>query len=152
METWQNIVLLLTAIYSLSGLYFGYLHSKFKKNVFGLTPAYYLIGAFVWGDAVIFGIFWFLASLVVYMLQDWTLFLLTFSLFWVVRSVGETMYWFLQQFSTVIRHKPETSQFHDIFHNDSIWFVYQIFWQCMTVISLVCSLYFAQHWLTSLFK
>ena len=136
------------ALYSLSGLYYGLLQSKLKRNVFGLSQFYLPLGAFVWGDAAVFGAFWVLLSLTAYFYQSWTLFLLMHSLFWVVRSVGETIYWFLQQFSTVIRHKPETSRLHHIFHDDSIWFIYHIFWQCITVISILFTIYFACEFVT----
>jgi len=47
---------------------------------------------FVWGDAVIFGLFWTVALIVAWVLKDWYLFLLIVSVFWVVRSLGETIY------------------------------------------------------------
>ncbi|HCR81412.1 MAG: hypothetical protein UY13_C0002G0424 [Candidatus Pacebacteria bacterium GW2011_GWB1_47_8] len=123
---------------------------KTKQNAFGLTPRLTLIGAFVWGDAVIFGLFWTLVSIVVLFLNDWLLFWLIMSLFWVVRSVGETIYWFNQQFSTLDRNPPKHMKGYSIFQNDSIWFVYQIIWQCVTVVSLVFAVYFGWLWLQSL--
>jgi hypothetical protein len=120
---------------------------KHKQNPFGLTYPLVFIGSFVWGDAVIFGLFWTLASLVTWWLKDWNLFLLIVSLFWVVRSLGETIYWLNQQFSSLNRNPIQALPLIHIFHNDSIWFVYQIIWQCTTVISVIFSIYFAWAWL-----
>ena len=148
----QKIFLLCFAFFNLI-VFFKALHEcKVKKNAFGLTPPLTLIGAFVWADAVVFGLFWTLISLVSWWLDDWLLFLLIVSLFWVVRSVGETIYWFNPQFSTIDRNPPEKHLFYFIFQNDSVWFVHQIIWQSITVISLVASLYFGWAWLQALPK
>ena len=104
------------------------------------TFTLFIFGIFVWGDATVFGIFWFLASITTLLLNDWILFLLVFSVFWVVRSLGETIYWFNQQFSKVIQWPPEKLPFFKFFHNDSIWFVYQIVNQCITVVSIIVSI------------
>lgn len=120
---------------------------KNKKNAFGLTPRLGWMGAFVWGDAVVFGLFWAMVSLAVLFLQDWLLFWLIASVFWLVRSVGETIYWFNEQFATVHRNPPKSLRGYFLFHNDSIWFVYQIIWQCTTVVAVIASLYFAKLWL-----
>jgi hypothetical protein len=123
--------------------------TKNKKNPFGLTHFLTVEGIFVWADAVIFAPFWIIAS-ILGLIFGWTLFLLIVSLFWLVRSFGETIYWFNQQFSTLERNPPKSLMFHDIFHNDSIWFVYQIFWQCVSVFAIISSLYFARAWILTL--
>jgi hypothetical protein len=120
-----------------------------KKNAFGETPLLYLLGMYVWGDATVFGIFWGFAAIVTLFFQDFVLFLLIVSLFWLVRSVGETIYWFNQQFSTIVRYDVQRLPAKRIFHNDSVWFVFQIMNQCLTVITIITSLYLAKVWLTS---
>jgi hypothetical protein len=85
--------------------------------------------------------------LVTWWLNDWLLFWLIVSVFWAVRSWGETIYWLNQQFSTIERNPPKKHILYPIFHNDSVWFVHQIIWQCVTVISIVVSLYFGRLWL-----
>lgn len=147
MEFWQKAFLIGFTAVSLIGLVRSLYECKKKKNPYGVTYFYRLFGAFVWADLVVFSAFWILASLISYVLHSWVLFLLFIAMFWVVRSVGETQYWFHQQFSTIQRNPPEKFWFHKIFHNDSVWFVYQIFWQCVTVISVILSLYLIKLWL-----
>lgn len=126
----------------------GCLESR-KKNALGLTYLLRPFGAFVWADMVIFGAFWILAGLLSLFFADWVLFLLIVSLFWLVRSVGETMYWFQQQFSPIKRNPPEKMIIYRFFRNDSVWFVYQIFWQCLTVFFIITSLYVGKVWLSA---
>lgn len=147
METWQ-VAVLIFSFFTLAGFAKGMFESK-KGNSFESAGVFNLIGAFVWGDAVVFGLFFSFFSLVSIMLKDFLLFWLGISLFWLVRSVGETVYWLNQQFSTINRNPPEKLLFHKLFKNDSIWFVYQIFWQCLTVAFLLSSIYLAKLWFKS---
>ena len=147
MLNWQKYILITLSIFSLVGAIKGFLECKNKKNAYGKAELFSLIGAFVWGDVVIFGIFWFLISLVILFLKNWILFLVILSLFWVVRSLGETIFWFNQQFSNKILYPPEKLHFYKVFRNDSVWFIYQIIWQCVTVVSLLFLIYFTTIWL-----
>jgi hypothetical protein len=150
MFTPQQFFLLLFTLSNLF-VFFKALHEcKTKKNAFGLTPWLNPIGAFVWGDAVVFSLFWALVSLVTWWRSDGLLFWLIVSVFWVVRSWGEAVYWFNQQFSTIERNPPKQHFLYGIFHNDSVWFVHQIIWQCALVVAIIASLYFGQLWLTTL--
>lgn len=151
MNSWQNILVLLYAFINLLVFFKGFYESKYKKNAYGLTRPLFFLGIFAWGDGVIFGLFWTITSVVTLILKDWYLFLLTVSVFWVVRSVGETIYWFNQQFSvkTYDWNKPENLPWHSVFHNDSVWFIHQIVWQCTTVVSVIFSIYIASLWLGS---
>jgi hypothetical protein len=126
----------------------GFYETKYRKNAYGVTRPLYILGMFVWGDAVIFGLFWAFSSLIALYLKDWYLFLLIVSVFWVVRSLGETIYWFNQQFSKINRNPPEKLPCYSIFQNDSIWFAHQIGWQCVTVAALIFTIYFAHLWLS----
>ena len=143
---WQKIIVIIWGLFSLALSLKGFYESYDKKNVYGLTPYLSPWGIFVWGDAVIFGIFWTLVSVAVLILKDWILFLLIISVFWVVRSFGEAIYWLNQQFSTINRNPPEKLMFYKLFKNDSVWFIYQIFWQSITVVSLIFTIYFAKIW------
>lgn len=149
MENWQKIFVFLWGLSAFISSIKGFVECNNKKNAFGLTPFLNIFGAYVWGDAVIFGIFWTIVSAATLLLNDWILFLLIISVFWVVRSFGETIYWFNQQFSTIKRNPPENFWFYKYFHNDSVWFIQQITHQCITVISIIFSIYFAHLWLTS---
>lgn len=153
MNFWQQTIVLIYALISLVVLLKGFYESKNKKNAYGLTPHLAFLGVFAWGDAVVFGAFWIISSIISWVLKDWYLFLLIISIFWVVRSLGETIYWFNQQFSSKIYewNRPENLAFHHIFHNDSIWYIYQISWQCITIISTIFSIYFTSLWINRLF-
>lgn len=133
----------------LVGSFEGYRRCRYKKDNLGWDGIFTIYGAFVWADIVIFGVFWAVASIIVLLINDWILFLLLFSIFWVVRGLGETIYWFNQQFSTVIRYSPKSDHFLvKIFQdNYTIWFVLQICMQCITVIAVIFSIYFAKLWL-----
>jgi hypothetical protein len=149
MNKWQQIIVIVYGVINFLVFIKGFYESKHKKNAYGLTPYLFFLGVFVWGDAVIFGLFWTISSLVSFLLHDWFLFLLTVSVFWITRSLGETIYWFNQQFSDKKNawNEPKNLLFHSVFHNDSIWFIYQIMWQCVTVISVIFSIYFVKLWI-----
>ena len=147
MQQWQQWILVFWLLFSVTGFIKGITESKNKKNAFGGAHIYNLIGAFVWGDAVVFGLFWVLVSVICIYLNDWTLFLLVTSVFWLVRSAGEAIYWFNQQFSTIDRNPPKKFWFYRYFHNDSVWFVYQIFWQCVLVVAIIFTIYFTNIWI-----
>ena len=149
MELWQSIVVAIYGISSFIGTIKGLRECISKKNPYGIAYPYHVIGAFVWGDAVIFGFFWTGFAITSLLLNDWLLFLLALSLFWVVRSLGESIYWLNQQFSPINRNPPEKLLFHKVFPSDSIWFIYQVFWQCATVTFLLLSLYVGSLWLHS---
>jgi len=142
----MHFFLIFFAIYALSAFIFGLQQCR-QHQAYTLTPFLNPLGAFVWGDAVVFGLFWFLVSLISLLLQDWLLFWLIFSVFWLVRSFGEMIYWFNQQFSAVNRNPPEKLWLYQYFKNDSIWFVYQIFWQCILVITIISTTYLFTQWL-----
>jgi len=144
----QQTVVFMCALINLVVFAWGLHQTKHKQNAFVLTPFFYIFGIFVWGDAVILGLFWSLAAGAGLLLHNWYLFLLIISLFWTVRSLGETMYWISQQFSTINRNNPAQLLGHAIFHADAVWFAYQLFWQMVTVASIICSIYLTHLWLT----
>ena len=131
----MNSLLLLTVFSFFIFLYSLY-QTKTKQNPYGLTRFLLPLGIFVWGDGVIFGLFWFLVGLFVTSTQNTFLFSIIFTIFWIVRSAGEALYWFLQQFSKVERDPPHTVPFSSIFPEESVWFAMQIIWQCVLVISI----------------
>lgn len=147
MNTIQTIFISIFGTISLLLTIKGISELSIKKNHFKETRFLFWLGIFVWGDAIILGIFWFLSSLICVLLQDWTLFLLIVSIFWVVRSFGEIIYWINQQFSSINRNPPKNLFGYRLFKNDSIWFVYQVFWQCIMVVSIISSIYFTNLWM-----
>lgn len=146
MFIWQKLFLLTFSIFGLGLCLKGFRESHKNKNAFG-TAHTFIVGVYVWGDAVVFGAFWFLVSIVTLVLADWVLFWLIFSLFWVVRSFGETIYWFNEQHAQKKRVNIKKKYLYKYFHNDSVLFIYQITQQCITVVSIVASIYFANLWL-----
>lgn len=146
-----QVVLILFAIVNAATFLYALHKVKNKKEAYGRVPQLLVItGSFVWADHVIFGAFWTLATIAAIALNDQILFALIYSVFWLVRSVGESMYWFLQQFSHMNRNPPENFRIHKVFHNSSVWFVHQIYWQVVTVTTILTSLLLASIWIKSI--
>jgi len=146
MSKGQQIIVLLYLIISSLGLTWSFYNVKVKENVFGKTGLFNIFGAFVVGDMIVFGVFWVIAATVSFLLNDWILFLLIISSFWLIRSLGETIYWFNQQFSKVINNPPEKFFHYKFFKSDAVWWINQIFWQCITVVALIFTIYLAKIW------
>lgn len=133
---------LLIALFGLVLAGLGLRQSLYKQNPFGVTPWLFPAGVFVWGDAVVIGLFWTVLAMTSLVIQNWNFLGLGVALFWVVRAWGEVQYWLHEQFASHHRNEPKNLHFHRYFPGDSIWFVYQVFWQCATVIALLASLFF----------
>lgn len=142
MNSLINPFLFLIALYSLSSFFLGVRNTYYKKNPYGLTPQFNLLGAFVWVDAVVFGAFFSIVALVSLIFQSVILFCLVFSVFWVIRSIGEQIYWFLEQFADKHRNKPSTLPMAKYFPGESVYIYTQIYWQCVSVIAIILSVYF----------
>ncbi len=143
--------LIIFTIFNLSLFRKSYFECK-NTNAYGPTKYLYPLGMFVWGDVFVFSIFWAAISTYCLFFSKFYLFFLTFSLFWVVRSLGETIYWFNQQFSNIKKEPPEKIIFYKFFKDDSVWFINQIAHQCIVIISIIISIYFAYLWINSGFN
>ncbi len=148
MNETQKLIIIFYLIFS----FFGFIYSLYKclkkKDNLGGAHIFNLLGAFVWADAVVFGLFWIVISIATLVLKDWLLFLLIQSVFWTIRSLGEATYWFNQQFSTINRNPGHKLWINKIFKDEyTTWFVYQIQWQCTAVVFIVLSIYLAHIWL-----
>ncbi len=95
------------------------------------------MGIFVVGDALIIIPFWILLTLIAVFFHSWRIFELGASLFWVVRGFGETQYWIHEQFAADHRNDPKNLFGYSLVKSDAIWFLYQVFWQCVTVLALL---------------
>lgn len=142
----QNLLLLFVFLYALIGLLYGVKH---RLKSYWQSPPFFLLGAFIYGDILPLSIFWIAVSIICFALQDILLFYLILSLFWLVRSVGETIYWFHQQFTP---RKWELEHFvrlpfYNIVKEDSIWIIYQVICQCITVITIITSVKLFVIWL-----
>ncbi len=136
--------------YSLVAVWQSWVACNRERWAFKQVPQYYVLGAFVYADAFIFGIFWALVGGVILWFQDWLLFGLIWALFWLIRSVGETIYWFNEQFAQTPRNPHHTLPWNGLFHDGSVWFVYQIVNQCVSVVAAVLVIYFGVLWVRSI--
>ena len=141
MNFYQSLLVIVFTLFALASTLIGIYQILKKKNNFGTTPWLLPLGIYVWGDSLILGTFWFLVSNFCLLTQNWYLFLLFISSFWFIRSLGETIYWLNQQFSSRNRNPPEKLLGYKIFQDESIWFVYQTFHQCLTVVALITTIY-----------
>jgi hypothetical protein len=102
-------------------------------------------GAFVWEDMLVYGFLHFLivvASLLIGSTKTW---LIGFIVFWIVRSAGETLYFFLQQF-IVPKFPPHNIEHHlKVLHRflgniaeQKSFILLQITMQSILVISICC--------------
>lgn len=121
--------------------------SALKNNSFGRCHLA-LLGSFVWGDAVVISLFWILLSVVnLYFIKNINFFLFSASVFFAVRGFGETVYWLNQQFSKKGGNDPKNFWMERIFRGEAVWFAYQLFWQIIMVVSIICAVYFGVRWL-----
>lgn len=148
MQIWQQIIILIYGFLALIAFISSFRACYLKNKSFEDTPIYgMLFTGFVRADNVVFGLFWFIISIITLLLDDWLLFLLILSTFFLVRSIGETIYWFLQQFHPREGNNPSKFWYYKFFRNDSVWFVNQIYWQCITVLTIILDIYLIKLWL-----
>lgn len=151
METWQTILVASYSLISFLLFCYGLYQTHWKKNAYGEFYPMLIIGALVWADAVIFGLFWTLVPLFILFKPDWLLFLLLFSIFWTVRGIGEIIFFLNIQFNPIKRYPPgHFPILPKIFHDESVYFIFQIIWQCIITIFIICSIYFAKLWLAKI--
>jgi len=121
-----------------------------KKLIFQETKILSILGIFVWGDALVLLPFWFTILIFWIIFRNVYFIYLLISLFWVIRSFGEIIYWLNQQFSNLKRNPPEKLLLHNLIQNDAIWFIYQVFWQCIFVFAVAGAILFGYKWVMSL--
>lgn len=108
------------------------------------------LGIFVWGDAIVLGPFWMSVSLLSLLVGSWWMFLFIVGVYWIIRGLGEVVYWLNEQFASQHRNKPEHMKLFSFFKSDAVWFVYQLVWQCVTVMAIVFSIYAGAGWIRSM--
>lgn len=129
---------------------------KVRSNKKGCDFIYrwgFFIGAFVWEDLLIFSLFHIGVSVITIIFGDFKLWLLFFVVFWLVRSAGETLYYFLQQFIQP-KHHPHYINAHfeslrNIFGNISeqkVFIILQVTMQVVLVVSIVLLFLLLQSW------
>lgn len=114
---------------------------EFQPVEFGFGLLLY--GAFVWADVMVFSLLWIIISIVLLRIKQKEFFWIAYFSYWFIRSSGEVVYSFLQQFH------PETKPWliyvpREVMQNNFLghfilkefWIVYQIFFQSIAVLSL----------------
>lgn len=138
MQEALSLVLIVIFFYSLVAAVLGAWQTLSRRNPYGLALPFLPLGVFVWGDALVLGIFWMGVVMVLSWWPDWRLFGLIVSAFWAVRSAGEMVYWLNRQFSVAQREPAEDHFLYRWVHSDAVWFLHQLIWQCVLVGSIVC--------------
>lgn len=139
MNGWQKLVTVGVGVVGLATVLKGWQKIKQQKS-FDETPLLSWLGIFVWGDTLIIGMFWVATSIVGLIFRKWVIFLLCVSVFWIVRSMGEIIYWISQQFSAKNRNPPERLFGYKWVKNEAIWFLYQLYWQIVMVVGIVATI------------
>lgn len=103
----------------------------------------FIVGAYVW------------MALLTLLTQDLRIGLLCFLVFWVVRSLGETVYFFLEQFlepkvmpHNIRRQLEMVSNMFGGIATQKAYILMQIMFQTVTVTGVVCIILLLQHWQT----
>lgn len=101
-------------------------------------------GAFVWEDMFVFGMLHSGLAFYSVLINNPEFWLISFLIFWIVRSAGETLYFFLQQFIVPKHHPHEISshfaQLRKFFGNISdqkCFIIMQVTMQSILVLSII---------------
>lgn len=122
-------------------------------NFADFSPSFYLFGlpfgAFVWGDLFIFSLLWLVISATLLLLKKYEYLWTTFFIFWIIRSLGETFYWFLAQFNP--NNLPWPLHFLELgifksLTDLEIYVAFQVFWQSITVLSSIGLIFQIKGW------
>jgi hypothetical protein len=108
----------------------------------------FINGSFCWEDMLIFGLLHFGIALLATVLNNPTTWLICYLVFWIVRSAGETLYYFLEQF-IVPQHHPH--YFHDFLaplrkiigeiSDQKCFIICQVFMQSILVVSSIALIF-----------
>ncbi|MDP2930642.1 MAG: hypothetical protein Q8N56_03500 [bacterium] len=113
----------------------------------------FIAGAFVWEDMLVLGLLHAGIAFMSLALNNNLVWLVGFLVFWIVRSAGETLYFFLQQF-IVPPHHPHNIGGHfgpirKLFGNISdqkCYIISQVSMQSILVICILCLIYILKNY------
>jgi hypothetical protein len=113
----------------------------------------FILGSFVWEDLFVISLYFLILSLFALYFAQFKLLLLGFFIFWVIRGLGETIYWFLQQFIRP-RHYPHNVEEHFAFMRrifgsisaQQCMIIMQVFLQIITMLSTVAVIFLLKNW------
>lgn len=127
--------MLVVLVYALIAVCVSFVQVIQQRNPYGHAFIFIPLGAFVWGDALVLGLFWFLMSTLYFLFPMAYSPIVLAALFWLVRAGGEIFYWLLVQF---VGERKEPASNHMLFplvQSDAVWFMHQVIWQCVAVIA-----------------
>lgn len=110
----------------------------FIRICLGISSYFIYIYIYIKGDAFIIAPFLILIFIIGFM-WSWSFSLFTLAVFHTVRSLGEMMFWLLQQFGP---HEYRPYDFGLLkLNTNAIYILYQVHACVQTVIGVVCSVY-----------
>lgn len=99
----MSIILTIVAVIFLVYIFISFREVRDSNNNFEfIYPWAFWVGAFVWEDLLVFSLLHLIFVVLTFLFHDFRVGLLMISIFWLVRSMGETLYFFLQQY-----HEPK---------------------------------------------
>ncbi|HSW97044.1 MAG TPA: hypothetical protein VLF89_04435 [Candidatus Saccharimonadales bacterium] len=124
-----------------------------KEHIGFIYSWAFVFGAFVWEDLLVFSFFNFLVILYVLLIKDIRQGLLIFTAFWMIRSAGETLYFFMQQFTQPL-HYPHDIHWHfsvmqKLFgkiSNQKCFIILQVMFQIVMVLAVSILILLLQNW------
>ena len=150
MEFWLYLIITFNLLLFIT----AYSKIKKSKNVVGFTYfKTFLIGAWVWEDVFILSFLHILLSLLTIIFNDLRVGLLCLLVFWTVRSLGEAIYYMLQQFIQPKFHphfiNEQFSVLRKLFGNISdqkCFILIQVFFQSLLTLSLILLILLMLNW------
>ena len=137
-----GVINLLLALYSIPKI------KQDKKSVSFIWWWAFINGSFVWEDMLVFGLLHFGFAIVGILTQNITIWVICFLVFWMVRSAGETLYFFLEQFIVPKHHphyiedqlKPLRKIFGDI-DEQKCFIIMQVIHQSVLISSIIALIF-----------
>jgi len=113
----------------------------------------FIAGAFVWEDMLVFGLLHASIAFISLILNNNLIWLVGFLVFWIVRSTGETLYQFLQQFILPSHYPhaisgyfgPIRKLFGDI-SDQKCYILLQVLMQSVSIICIFCLIYILRNY------
>lgn len=125
---------------------------NFKECQFIYSWAF-LTGSFVWDDLLIFSVFHAGSAFLAYFRDELRLWVLLFLVFWLVRSSGEMLYFFLQQFIEpkhsphfISRHFSSMRKIFGDISEQKCFIILQVFFQIIMVTSMTGLILLLMNW------
>lgn len=145
----HHLFLISLGSYSFLATIFGVIN-YLQGNFSGHSWLFFPLGIFVWGDAIVFGLFLTLVSLFLWNKNNLTYTGLLISAYALIRSFIEALYGLNAQFSTIYR--PWEQEWLELARNINLsplelYMLDQIVATCITITSLLVFIYFLKKYL-----